>query len=86
MHGTDEPRIRLERVSKRYDDGTTAVHELLVPSAVHAYVSGWSSGSSESDPLTITLVPVDWAIVKAVPRPQSRIRNGGKLRRADTIS
>jgi osmoprotectant transport system ATP-binding protein len=28
VHATDEPRIRLEGVSKRYDDGTTAVHEL----------------------------------------------------------
>ena len=28
MHATDEPRIRLEAVSKRYPDGTTAVHEL----------------------------------------------------------
>ena len=28
MHATDEPRIRLEGVSKRYDDGTTAVHDL----------------------------------------------------------
>jgi len=28
VHGTDEPMIRLERVSKTYDDGTTAVHEL----------------------------------------------------------
>ena len=28
MHGTDVPMIRLERVSKTYDDGTTAVHEL----------------------------------------------------------
>jgi osmoprotectant transport system ATP-binding protein len=28
VHATDEPRIRLERVSKRYADGTTAVHEL----------------------------------------------------------
>jgi osmoprotectant transport system ATP-binding protein len=30
VHATDEPRIRLERVSKRYDDGTTAVHELSI--------------------------------------------------------
>ncbi|MCU1672547.1 MAG: glycine/betaine transporter [Frankiales bacterium] len=28
MHRTDEPMIRLERVSKTYGDGTTAVHEL----------------------------------------------------------
>ncbi|MDT7538899.1 MAG: osmoprotectant transport system ATP-binding protein [Actinomycetota bacterium] len=28
MHATDEPRIRLEGVSKRYDDGTTAVDDL----------------------------------------------------------
>ena len=28
MHGTDEPMIRLEGVTKTYDDGTTAVHEL----------------------------------------------------------
>ena len=28
MHGTDEPMIRLERVTKTYDDGTVAVHEL----------------------------------------------------------
>ena len=28
MHGTDEPRIRLEGVSKRYADGTTAVVDL----------------------------------------------------------
>lgn len=28
MHATDETAIRLEAVSKRYDDGTTAVHEL----------------------------------------------------------
>ena len=28
MHATDEPRIRLEGVSKLYDDGTTAVHDL----------------------------------------------------------
>jgi osmoprotectant transport system ATP-binding protein len=28
VHATDEPRIRLEGVSKRYDDGTTAVDDL----------------------------------------------------------
>jgi osmoprotectant transport system ATP-binding protein len=28
VHATDEPRIRLEHVSKRYDDGTTAVDDL----------------------------------------------------------
>ena len=28
MQPTDEPAIRLEAVSKRYEDGTTAVHEL----------------------------------------------------------
>jgi osmoprotectant transport system ATP-binding protein len=28
VHATDEPRIRLEGVSKQYADGTTAVHEL----------------------------------------------------------
>jgi osmoprotectant transport system ATP-binding protein len=28
VHATDEPRIRLEGVSKLYDDGTTAVHDL----------------------------------------------------------
>ena len=28
MHATDEPRIRLEGVSKLYDDGTTAVDDL----------------------------------------------------------
>lgn len=28
MHAIDEPRIRLEGVSKRYEDGTTAVHDL----------------------------------------------------------
>jgi osmoprotectant transport system ATP-binding protein len=28
VHGTDEPTIRLDAVSKRYPDGTTAVHEL----------------------------------------------------------
>jgi osmoprotectant transport system ATP-binding protein len=28
VHATDEPRIRLEGVSKRYDDGTSAVAEL----------------------------------------------------------
>jgi osmoprotectant transport system ATP-binding protein len=28
VHATDEPRIRLESVSKLYDDGTTAVHDL----------------------------------------------------------
>jgi osmoprotectant transport system ATP-binding protein len=28
VHGTDEPAIRLDAVSKRYPDGTTAVHEL----------------------------------------------------------
>jgi osmoprotectant transport system ATP-binding protein len=28
VHRTDEPMIRLERVSKTYGDGTTAVHEL----------------------------------------------------------
>jgi osmoprotectant transport system ATP-binding protein len=28
VHATDQPRIRLEGVSKRYADGTTAVHEL----------------------------------------------------------
>jgi osmoprotectant transport system ATP-binding protein len=30
VHATDEPRIRLEGVSKRYADGTTAVHELTL--------------------------------------------------------
>lgn len=28
MHASDEPTIRLDRVSKRYPDGTTAVHDL----------------------------------------------------------
>jgi osmoprotectant transport system ATP-binding protein len=28
VHGSDEPTIRLDRVSKRYADGTTAVHDL----------------------------------------------------------
>ena len=28
MHGTDDAMIRLDRVAKTYDDGTTAVHEL----------------------------------------------------------
>ena len=30
MHGTDEPTIRLDGVSKRYADGTVAVHELTL--------------------------------------------------------
>ncbi|MDT7572428.1 MAG: osmoprotectant transport system ATP-binding protein [Actinomycetota bacterium] len=30
MHATDEPRIRLEGVSKVYDDGTTAVDDLTL--------------------------------------------------------